>query len=23
MYLNLLKSMNRLHPRAWDFLQLT
>ncbi|KAF0862118.1 4-hydroxybenzoate octaprenyltransferase [Pseudomonas sp. LD120] len=23
MYLSLLKSLNRLHPRAWDFLQLT
>ena len=23
MYLNLLKSLNRLHPRAWDFIQLT
>jgi len=23
MYLNLLKSLNRLHPRAWDFVQLT
>ncbi len=22
MYLSLLKSLNRLHPRAWDFLQL-
>ena len=23
MYVNLLKSLNRLHPRAWDFVQLT
>ena len=23
MYLNLLRSLNRLHPRAWDFIQLT
>jgi hypothetical protein len=23
MYLSLLKSLNRLHPRAWDFVQLT
>ncbi|WP_296246542.1 4-hydroxybenzoate octaprenyltransferase [Pseudomonas sp. UBA4194] len=23
MYLSLLKSLNRLHPRAWDFIQLT
>lgn len=23
MYLNLLRSLNRLHPRAWDFVQLT
>ncbi|WP_342650047.1 4-hydroxybenzoate octaprenyltransferase [Pseudomonas sp. REB1044] len=23
MYLNLLKSLNRLHPRAWDFVQLS
>ncbi len=23
MYQNLLKSLNRLHPRAWDFIQLT
>eukprot|EP01031_Cornospumella_fuschlensis_P018124 gene18124-22187_t len=23
MYLKLLQSLNRLHPRAWDFIQLT
>ena len=23
MYLQLLKSLNRLHPRAWDFVQLS
>ena len=23
MYLQLLKSFNRLHPRAWDFIQLS
>lgn len=23
MYLSLLKSLNRLSPRAWDFIQLT